>query len=53
MMVIEVVAEIVVEVEVEVEARLQIQAMNPLHWLAKIHRHAPKLLVPDEFVLDF
>jgi len=24
-------------------------ATNPLHWLARIHLHAAKLLVPDEF----
>ena len=27
--------------------------MNPLHWLARIHWNAPKLIVPDQFVLDF
>ena len=26
---------------------------NPLHWLARIHLHAPKLIVADEFTPEF
>ncbi len=26
---------------------------NPLHWLARIHLHAPKLIVTDEFTPEF
>ena len=26
---------------------------NPVHWLARIHLHAPKLLVTDEFGPEF
>ena len=26
---------------------------NPVHWLARIHLHAPKLIVTDEFTPEF
>ena len=26
---------------------------NPVHWLARIHLHAPKLIITDEFTPDF
>ena len=33
--------------------KLYFHDTNPLHWLARIHLHAPKLLVTDEFGQQF
>ena len=33
--------------------KLYFDDTNPVHWLARIHLHAPKLLVTEEFAPEF